>query len=91
MSIEIRNNTLRLSSGKIITCYGGVTGISMIPSLSLHKVHHGQDGSVRTRTDPNYEEDYDVFKLTDSECIELAEYMISVWTDYINKIKQTTV
>ena len=72
--ITIKDNEIRFSSGKVVGFYGGIVGLS---STISDRVYGGYDDPIRISKEGD---DYDI---TPDEAAELAEYMISLWTKFL--------
>lgn len=72
MKIEV--DKLVFSTGKEVYANGGIVGLSPDGSVS-----EGYDGGV---FDSNWKEWSGEPGLTESECVELADYMILRWADF---------
>jgi hypothetical protein len=84
------------SSGKTVYCFGDVVGLAAEYEhdgrKAYHRIRYGWDGHITTCLDEywkDWDETPDKEALTPPECIELAEYMIGIWTKYLEGIQAT--
>lgn len=76
-------NSLVFSSGRTITTFRSVVGLSLNPALLKHRVFSGYDDYICTAADHSVE---DPHALTKAEAIELAAFMVQAWKEYLDAL-----
>jgi hypothetical protein len=75
--MEINDNKITLSTGKILTAWNGAVGLSPEGFIG-----GGYDDNIYN---PEYQDEDNEKGLTDVELVELSDYMIKQWTDFKTK------
>jgi hypothetical protein len=81
--IQNFNDCFVLSTGKEIQAHQGIIGINPLTD----RIYHGYDGYI-DRLEYDSDVDDEVNQLLPEERIEIAEYTINLWQEYIKKIKE---
>lgn len=76
--MKIENGAVVFSTGKTASANGGIIGLSP----DSREVFEGYDGTFLYDADSRLGEDEGVLVLNTAEKLELADYMIRLWTDW---------
>lgn len=93
MRYDQARDSLRLSTGREVTCRDGIVGLDISGALEC-ELCCGSEGHIETQQflrDIYPEAELpDVLHrgITDAEACEIADYMISAWQAYRNSFKQ---
>jgi len=79
--MKIEGDVVIFSTGKVVSVNCGIIGIS--PDLS---VSAGYDNGLYFRGD-SFGDDGESDSLTNKEAIELGQYMIDLWNEFVNQHK----